>query len=101
MQQPSPFTLDGFLKTLCEAQGIAKRAEVQVEFERAGGATTYTLSSLDKRSLELSVQKRMDEAEQAEHGGFAQFLTPWKVGERWMTRGEVVMFPAPSSEAAE
>lgn len=100
MQHPSPFTLDGFLKSLLDGQAVAAKSRVQVEFKREGDVRHYEFSSLDKKSLEASVQQRMDEAEHAEHGGFAQFLTPWKTPDGvWHTRGEVVIFQP--TQAAE
>ena len=94
---PAKDLLGEFLNDLRRGQEAVAKSRVQVEFKRNSDAKTYTLTSLDKRSLEQSVQQRMDEAEHAEHGGFAQFLTPWRTKEGvWMTRGEVVIFAAPA-----
>lgn len=93
-------SLTDFLHEMANAQAAVARCTVRVEWVRDGERTEYTMSCLDKRSLQHSVQQRMDDADRAPHGGFAQFLTPWMGTDgRWMTRGEVVIFTA--QEAAE
>lgn len=97
-------TLGDVLHGFLEAQDAVRRATVSVERVACPGIpglSKYTLYGHSKGAVQECISARMREAENAEHGGFAQFLTPSLARDgRWTSRGEVMIYPAPTQVVA-
>lgn len=53
------------------------------------------ISGPSREAVQNAINAKMAEVEAHPHGGFAQFLHPWRgIDGVWMTRGEVVLYDA-------
>lgn len=95
--------LKDFLTDFVRGQEAVRRATVAVERERhptIAGLFKDTLTGHSREAVQGIIDERTRLVEEHPQGGFAQFLTPYKLPDgRWRSTGEVMLYPA-QGEAA-